>query len=38
MPTLILRSSMPRTSAEEPDAVVTDVLGLEEAILTLLSQ
>ena len=32
------RRQRPRTSAEEPDAVVTDVLGLEEAILTLLSQ
>jgi putative hydrolase of the HAD superfamily len=32
------RRQRPRTSAEEPDAVVTDVLGLEEAVLTLLSQ
>ena len=32
------RRQRPRTSAEEPDAVVTDVRGLEEAILTLLSQ
>jgi len=32
------RRQRPRSPADEPDAVVTDVLELEEAILTLLSQ